>query len=378
MDTPAAPVSPLQPVPNPLLRDMLSLPSPPGHEAPLQSLWAREARKFASRVESDAYGNTWAVIEGAAGHRGPRVLIEAHADEIGLTIRHISDDGFLHIAPLGGSDLEILRARRVTILGLNGPVPGIIGNTATHLRKNDDPGKKTKWPDLFVDIGVSTRDEALAAGVRPGCAAVLDDSPALFGDGLLLGRALDNRVGGWILLRVLEELRAAAPLAATCIAANCVHEEIGGPGARMTAFRLNPDLAIVLDVTHATDTPGIDQREHGRVLLGRGPALTHSPANHPALTARLESVAASLGLPLQHESASRFTGTDTDDIYPSRAGIPSALVSVPLRYMHSPVECASMRDLDAAAALIAAFVRSLAPGERFRVQTGADPAAAAV
>lgn len=363
------------PVEPDILHNLLITPGPPGHEVEVQSIWAREARRFADRVQGDAYGNTWAIIEGTSQKTGPRVMIEAHADEIGLSIRHISEEGFLHVAPLGGSDLEILRARRVVILGRKGPVPGVIGNTATHLRKGEANDKQAKWPDLFVDIGVSNREAALATGVCVGCVAVLDDGPATFGEGLIVGRALDNRIGGYILLKILEELRATAPHAATCIAANCVHEEIGGPGARMTSFRLSPDVALVLDVTHATDTPGIDQREHGRVLLGRGPTLTHSPANHPAVVSRLESIAQALGLQIQHESASRATGTDTDDIYPSRSGVPTALVSIPLRYMHSPVECVSMQDVSAGATLIAAFVNSLESGEYFRIETGADPAA---
>jgi endoglucanase len=355
-----------------LLQDLLTVASPPGHEAAVQRLWVQGARPVADKVESDAYGNTWAVRKGSSGKLGPKVLLEAHADEIAISIRFISDDGFLHIGPLGGSDLEIMRGRRVLILGSSGPVHGIIGNTATHLRKGEQE-KHPKWPDLYIDIGSPNRAHALATGVQIGSAAVLEEGPFEIGEQLICGRGLDNRIGGYILLRVLSLLQAGDSCAATIYAANCVQEEIGGPGSKMAAYRISPDLAIVLDVTHATDTPGIDQREHGRILLGGGPTVTHSPANHPEMVARLTAIAATHEIPLQHESASRSTGTDTDEIYPSRAGIPSALVSLPMRYMHSPVECVHWRDVEATTRLLVAFLRSLGASETFHTETGANP-----
>ncbi len=355
-----------------LLQEMLTVPSPAGAEAPLQRVWAAAASPVATRLESDSYGNTWAVREGT-DPSAPRVLIEAHADEIGLTVRHIADEGFLHVAPMGGADLDLMRGRRVVVLGRSGPVSGILGNTAMHLRKSD-PDARVKWPDLFIDIGASKREEVEALGVRVGSLAVMDDGPFQIGQQLVCGRGIDNRIGGYILIRLLSLLQAAPATPATLYAANCVHEEIGGPGARMTAFRLAPDVAVVLDVTHATDTPGIDQREHGRVLLGGGPTLTHSPANHPLVVSLLEALAVENGIPIQHESASRSTGTDTDDIYPSRGGVPTALVSIPLRYMHSPVETVHWKDVEATSRLLAAFVRALGSDHRFHVDTGASPA----
>lgn len=348
------------------LFDLLATPSPTGFEAEGQKKWTAYVRSFADDVATDAYGSAWATRTGAAGDRStPRVMIEAHADEIGFMVRYVDEHGFLYINRVGGSDVAIARGKRVTILGDAGPVTGVFGNTAIHIRDRKDE-KAPEEHELFVDIGASNRDEVAERGVRVGHPMVYADPVEELAPGRLVGRALDNRIGGFIIAEVMRAL-AAQPerQAATVQAVNAVQEEIGGHGATMTAFRLRPDVALVVDVCHATDSPGISRPKHGDLKLGGGPVLTHGSANHPAVVKRLMALAERHGIEVQHESTSRFTGTDTDSIFRSRSGVPSGLVSVPMRYMHSTVEMVAVEDVERVVALMTAFVRSLEPDETF-------------
>ena len=343
------------------LFDLLRTPSPTGFEAPGQRLWAARARSRADRVESDAYGSAWATRDGD----GPTVLLEAHADEIGFAVKYVTDDGFLRVDRIGGSDQAIARARRLMILGADGPVPGILGNTAIHLRDRKDDEKAPKVEDLFVDVGAKDKDGVAALGVRVGHPAVYADGVEMLTETRVVGRALDNRLGGFVLTQVLGDLEAEAARA-TVVALNAVQEEIGGNGAKMAAYEIDPDVAVVLDVTHATDSPGIEKAKHGEVVLGGGPSVTHGTVNHPAVVARLVEVADAEGIPLQHESSSRFSGTDTDVIFTTKRGVPSALVSIPMRYMHSTVETVDLEDVEHTVRLLAAFARSVTADDSFR------------
>ena len=375
------------------LFDLLRTPSPTGWEAPGQRLWAARASAHATRVESDAYGNAWATLEGTAA-QPPRLLLEAHADEIGFAVKYVTEGGFLRVDRIGGSDHAIARGRRIVVLGADGPVPGIVGNTAIHLRDRSSDEKAPKLEELFVDVGAGDREGVAALGIRVGHPAVYADGPEVLGEGRIVGRALDNRLGGFVLTQVLARLSGAAdapgaktpgakgsgakgsgakgrgkkappPPEATVVALNAVQEEIGGNGAKMAAYRLDPDVAVVLDVTHATDSPGIEKAKHGEVTLGGGPSVTHGTVNHPAVVERLVAVAEAEGIPLQHESSSRYSGTDTDVIFTTRQGIPSALVSIPMRYMHSTVETVDLADVEHTARLLAAFARSVRAGDSF-------------
>jgi endoglucanase len=350
------------------LFELLDTPSPSGFEAAGQRLWAQALRKTADRVESDHYGNAWATLDGLAKDNAPRLMLEAHADEIGFMVNHISDEGFLFITRVGGSDRALTRGRIVRILGDRGEVEGVAGITAIHLRdRNDD--KLPEWHDLYIDIGAKNKEEVGARGIRVGHPAVFAESARMLGENRIVGRALDNRIGGYILARVMARL-AAAPSrpAATVYAVNAVQEEIGGHGARMVSFRLQPTVAVVLDVCHATDSPGISAPKHGLVKLGGGPGLTHGSATHPLVVQRLMEVAGTEGIPLQHEASSLFSGTDTDQIFDTRAGIPSALVSLPMRYMHSTVETIDLADLDAVVRLLTAFVHALSSADTFKME----------
>ena len=348
------------------LLEILSIPSPSGWEKEGQQLWIKNNAPFADRVESDPYGNAWAVLDGSDA-QAPRVMLEAHADEIGFIVRHIDDKGFLAVGPIGGSDRTLASARRIRLFGSKGIVPGVIGNTAIHLRDKANE-KPPEWKDLFIDIGASSAKEVEKLGIRVGTPAIFVDDAIEFAEDRIVGRALDNRIGGFILTLVLEELRAGKkrPLATT-FAANAVQEEVGCRGAQMVAHRIRPSVAIVFDVTHATDTPGISVKENGLVELGTGPTMSHGAANHPLVMQRLIDVAKKLKIPVQHEAVSRSTSTDADVIYTTRDGIPCGLISIPLRYMHSPVETISLADVGHAASLAAGFIRSLQKSDTFHV-----------
>lgn len=349
------------------LIDYLSAPSPTGFEFRGQKIWADYLRKFSDRVESDAYGTAWATLEGS-GKTPKRVMLESHADEIGFMVKMITKDGFLHLDRIGGSDVATARGRRLEIIGDHGPVRGIIGNTAIHIRDRDNE-KAPQVHELYVDIGAASDKEVAKAGIRVGHPAVYAYDAEFLGDKLLLGRALDNRIGGFIIAQVFKKLKARKKRQhATVIAVNAVQEEIGGNGAKMIAHRLMPDAAVVLDVTHATDTPGIDKAKHGDVKLGGGPSITHGTCNHPLMVQRLIEVAKTAGITLQHESSSRYSGTDTDSIFNVGHGIPSALVSLPLRYMHSVVEMANLKDVSQIIDLLTSFVESIGEEDDFYIK----------
>jgi putative aminopeptidase FrvX len=342
---------------------LLNTPSPTGFEEEGQKVWMNYVERVADAVENDAYGNAWATLRGTES--GVSIMIEAHADEIGFMIQNISDDGFLFVTRIGGSDRAIARGKRLKIFGDRGPVLGVIGNTAPHLREKDDE-KVPELHQLFVDIGAKSREEVEHRGVRVGHPAVYTDTAEELLPGRIVGRAIDNRIGGFILSQVLANLsiHGVRPTA-TLFAVNAVQEEIGCKGAQMIAYRLHPSAAIVLDVTHSTDSPGIDKNKHGAVKMGAGPSLTHGTANHPRLVQRLITIAQESEIPIQHEASSRTTGTDTDTIYLTKTGIPSALVSIPLRYMHSTVETLDLNDVERCILLLTNFVRSLHGAEEF-------------
>ena len=347
------------------LFNLLETPSPTGFEMRGQQVWADWIRNHAPEVNCDSYGSTWATLPGKSKRI---VMLEAHADEIGYMIKHIDDRGFIRIDRVGGSDAATARGRRITILGDKGSVSGIIGNTAMHLRRDEAGSEKSPAVhDLWVDVGAANSAEVAALGIRVGHPAVYQDGPLELAHKRLIGRAIDNRIGSYMIAQVMKRVAAGKKKPAfTLVCLNAVQEEIGGNGAIMAAYRLRPDLCLCLDVTHATDTPGIDPAKFGSVKLGAGPSLTHGTANHPHVVQRLIDVAAKAKLPIQHEASSRFTGTDTDKIFHSREGVPSALVSLPLRCMHSVVETAHLDDIQHTIDLLTEFVHSLTEADEFR------------
>jgi putative aminopeptidase FrvX len=348
------------------LFELLRTPSPTGFETPGQRKWAAYVGKHADSVDNDTYGTAWATLKGTA--RKPKsIMLEAHADEIGYIVRYVTEEGFLNLDRIGGSDAATGRGRRIHVFGDKGVVKGIIGNTAIHIRENLANEKAPKIHELYVDVGADSAEEVEKLGIRVGHPAVYADEPEEFAAGRIVSRALDNRIGGFIIAQVMAKLAKVRP-ACTVYCVNAVQEEIGGHGAKMVTYRLMPDVAVCLDVTHATDTPGIKKAIHGDVVLGGGPTVTHGTCNHPNVVERLMQVAKKGKIPLQHESSSRYSGTDTDKIYPVQQGIPSALVSLPLRYMHSSVEVVDLEDVQSVIDILTAFVKSVKPSDDFAIK----------
>lgn len=357
----------LDPKSKTFLLDYLNTPSPTAFEWRGQKKWADYTRGFADTVENDAYGTAWSTIEGSA-KKPKRIMLEAHADEIGFMVKTITKEGFLNLDRIGGSDVATARGRRLDILGDKDVVRGIIGNTAIHIRDRENE-KAPLVHELYVDVGAKNEKEVAEMGIRVGHAAVYADAAEFVGKNLLVGRALDNRMGGFIIAQVLKRLSERKKrISSTVIAVNAVQEEIGGHGAKMVAHRLMPDVAVVLDVTHATDTPGIDKAKHGEVRLGHGPSITHGTCNHPKVVERLMSAAKKSKVELQHESSSRYSGTDTDEIFRVQHGIPSGLISLPLRYMHSVVEMANLKDVEQVIEVLTAFVESVEADDEFVIK----------
>lgn len=341
------------------LKQLLSTPGPSGDEIAAARVWREEARRFADAVRADASGNSLAVLEG----QGPRVLLAGHIDEIGLMVSYIDESGYLSFAAVGGWDAQVLVGQRVRLLGHAGELIGVIGKKPVHLLKPDERGQASTIERMWIDIGANSRDEA-AERVRVGAVAVIDAPLYELPHGRITSRSLDNRVGAFVVLealRLLSEQRPAASVAAVASA----QEELGGAGAAAAAFSFDPQVAIVVDVTFATDHPESDRQQHGDVKLGGGPVLSRGSANSPLVYQRLVEVAERAGIPYSLQINPRYTGTDADVIYRQRSGVATAVVSIPNRYMHSPNEMVQLSDLEQAAQLIAAFVRSIQSASEF-------------
>ncbi len=347
------------------LKRLLNTPGPSGFEAAAARVWRDEAAGFADQVEADVSGNSWAVL-GPGGT--PRVMLAGHIDEIGVMLTHVDDDGFLYLEGIGGWDPQVLVGQRVRLLTREGEVVGVIGKKPIHLIKPDEREKASKLTDLWIDIGARSREEALKRGIRVGDPGVLDTQVVQLGDDLIVSRSIDNRIGAFVVLEALRLLAQGDRPRAQVAAVATAQEEIGysGGGARTAAYRLEPQAAIVVDVTFATDAPGVEKKELGDHKLGGGPVLTRGSAAHPVVFETLAQVAEQEKIPFTIAASPRYSSTDADAIYLSRAGVATGIVSVPNRYMHSPNEMVSLSDLERAAALIAAFVRTLGPETDFR------------
>lgn len=344
------------------LTRLLDAPGPSGFETAPARIWRAEAEGFADEVRSDVHGNCYATVNPGGS---PRIMLAGHLDEIGLMVVHVDEEGFLSFAGIGGWDSQVFVGQRVTILGQAGPVEGVIGKKAIHLMEKDDRDKVSKIEDLWVDIGAKNRKEALAR-VRVGDPGVLTSNVLRLPNGRLSSRSLDNRVGAYVVLEALRRL-AGKRLSAQVTAVGTTQEEIGytGGGARTSATELDAQVAIVVDVTHATDYPGIDKRRHGEYKLGGGPILSRGSAVNAAVFDRLVAAAGREKIPYHVEAAPRMTSTDADNIFTAARGVATGLVSVPLRYMHSPNELVQLEDLDRASRLLAAFARGVKPDTGF-------------
>jgi putative aminopeptidase FrvX len=335
-----------------LLDKLLRARAPSGHEGPAASIW-REAASFAE-LSTDGLGSSIARLGDAA----PLLAVVGHIDEIGLVVTHIDEKGFLWFAPIGGWDPQILVGQRVEVRGPDGLVPGVVGRKPIHLLDGDQRKKVVELKGLHIDVGANDRDEA-AGLVRVGDPVTIAAEPRPLAGERLVSRAMDNRLGAYVALEALRRCQERGSLAGSFAAVAAVQEEIGLFGSRTSAFQLRPDLAVAIDVTHATDAPGIDEKEIGSHPLGSGPAIGRGSTLSPKVFELLVEAAEEAGIEHTISASGRSTSTDADAIQISRAGIPTGLVSIPLRYMHSPVELVDLGDLEATVELIAAFAARL-------------------
>ncbi|MDP1858677.1 MAG: M20/M25/M40 family metallo-hydrolase [Gemmatimonadaceae bacterium] len=337
------------------LKRLLDTPGPSGFETAPARLWREEASSFAE-VSADVMGNSLAAVNAAGG---PVIMLAGHIDEIGVIATYIDDGGLVYIAPIGGWDTQVLVGQRIRFIGRSGDVVGVIGKKPIHLMKLDEREKVSKITDLWVDIGAATKDEALAV-LSVGDAGVVDSRALDLPNNRIASRSIDNRIGAFVVLEALRRY-AERPGVAKVVAVATAQEEIGlhGGGALVAAARVNPQMAIAVDVTFATDHPGPEKKEVGEHKLGGGPVLTRGSVNSPVVFGLLQDTARRLNMPHSLHAAGRNTSTDADFIHLAREGVATALVSVPNRYMHSPNEMVSLDDLDATAELIAETCRAV-------------------
>lgn len=336
------------------LKDLIAAPSPSGFEQPAQRVVRARMEQYADEITTDVHGNVVCV-------KNPdhpfRVMLAGHVDQIGFIVRHINDDGFIYVSAIGGIDASIVPGSRVLIHGKDGPVPGVFGRTAIHLLKSEERGKKLDLDKLFIDIGAKDRD---AAQERVSVAdPVTFDAPFQELDRDLVAAAgFDDKMGTFVCmeaLRILSDRKIACGLHAV----STVQEEIGLRGAQTSCYCINPQAGIAVDVTHASDYPGCDKTKQGDIKLGGGPVIARGPNINPVMGEMLQKTADEKGISVHVAAAARGTGTDANVMQLTRAGVATGLVSVPNRYMHTPVEVISLSDLENAAKLVAETVAKL-------------------
>ncbi|MFB6071631.1 MAG: M20/M25/M40 family metallo-hydrolase [Halobacterium sp.] len=346
------------------LEDLLAAPGPAGYEVEPQRVWVEYVAEFADDVRTDEYGNAVATYRG--GDEAAELAFAGHADEIGFAVASISEDGFLRVEPIGGMDATVSEGTPIRVHTADGPVEGVVGQTAIHLRGHGGDQEAADVTEQHVDIGAADGDHAREL-VEVGDPATPAVGTRDLAGTRLSGRALDNRTGVWV---AAEALRRAAERGVDCTvhAVSTVQEELGTKGARMVAFDLDPDAVVVVDVTHAADNPTYPGDRSSEVALGDGPTVARGAANHPNVVAAMRDAADAAGVDVQVETDGLRTGTDADTFYAERGGIPTLMVGIPNRYMHTPVEVVDTEDVVDAADLLAAFADREADRESFAVE----------
>jgi putative aminopeptidase FrvX len=342
-----------------VLRDLLAARGPSGYETGPAAVWREAAAAFGAEVDTDVVGTPSARVAARGGGDARRLVVMGHIDEIGLIVTHIDDEGFLWFREVGGWDAQILVGQRVVLGTRGGELAGVIGKKPIHLLREEERKKVAEVRDLHIDVGARDGEQAREL-VRVGDVAVIAGDPVELPGGRVASRALDNRLGSFVALEAARLVADAGGAEWELVAVAAAQEETTFGGSRTSAFSLAPDAAIVVDVTHATDAPGIEVKEAGKHPLGSGPVLSRGSTLHPRLFELLHDTAERDSIPFTVEAIGRNTGTDADAVHLSRGGVPTALVSIPLRYMHSPVELVELADVHAAAKLIAAAARTLA------------------
>ena len=340
--------------------------APTGFESSGQKIWLDYLNPYIDEYHVDSYGTAYGVVNPDSDFK---VVIEAHADEISWFVNYINDDGFIYVVRNGGSDHQIAPSKRVNIHTKNGIVKGVFGWPAIHTRKGDKEQSPT-LKNIFIDCGCSSKKEVEEMGIHVGTVITFDDEFTTLNDRYYVGRALDNRMGGFMIAEVARLLKDnAKTLPYGLYIVNAVQEEVGLRGAQMIAERIQPHVAIVTDVTHDTHTPMIDKVQRGDVKTGRGPTITTAPAVHNKLKNLLIQTAKDKEIPFQYEASSRYTGTDTDAFAYSNMGVPSALISLPLKYMHTTVEMCHKEDVSHTIELIYESLQSIPKDMDFRYFT---------
>ncbi|HVP58702.1 MAG TPA: M42 family metallopeptidase [bacterium] len=337
------------------LEKFVNTPSPSGFERPAQQVWRSYVTQFADKVESDVQGNAVGVLNRTGK---PRVMLIGHCDEVGFMVKYVNDQGFIYFGSIGGVDPNIVPAKRVIISTAKGPVKGVIGRTAIHLQDREDEKKTLKLHEMWIDIGAKNKEETLKR-VAIGDPVVFDLGFEILSGDLAVARGFDDKMGAFVVAEALRLLAHEKKLQAAVFGVSSVQEEISFAGALTSAFHIEPSVAIAVDVGNATDTPGISKERHGEVKLGLGPIIDRGSSVSPRVEEALMKVARAKKIPFQVSAAPRWTGTDADAVFKSRGGVACGLLSVPNRYMHTPVEVIHLGDLEQCARLMAAFVLEL-------------------
>jgi len=338
------------------LKRLLDAPAPSGYETAAARAWRTEAETFADKVSADVAGNSIAEVNPGGS---PTIMLDGHIDEIGVIVQYIDDDGYVYIAPIGGWDPQVLVGQRIRFLGASGDVIGVVGKKPIHLMKPDDREHASKFTDLWVDIGALKRDDA-ESRLSVGDPGVIDSHTHDFPNNRIVSRSIDDRIGAFIVLEALRRY-AEKPGAARVVATATTQEEIAwhGGGALICAHCINPQIAIVVDVTFATDHPNVEKKEIGDHKMGGGPIIARGSLVSPVVHTMLRDTARKLKMAHAVHAVGRDTSTNADAIHIAREGVATGLVSIPNRYMHSPNEMVDLADVDNAATLIAEFCRSV-------------------
>ena len=345
----------------PVLRSLLTAPGPSGYESAPSAVWREAASGFAE-VSGDTLGSSVARVRGTGG--GPLLAVVGHIDEIGLIVTHVDDSGFVFFRGVGGWSGEVLRGQRVEILTREGSLAGVVERARQRLRAGQEP-QRTELQDLHIDIGAQNGEDARGL-VRNGDVAVIAGEPVELPNGRAASRSMDNRLGAYIALEAARLVAEAGGAPGDVAAVAAVQEEVGDfGGARAVTFSLEPAIAIAVDVTHSTDVPGGDPKIEGEHGLGSGPAISRGSTINPRVFELLVEAAEAEGIPYTIEVSAGTTNTDMDAMYLSRAGVATGLVSIPLRYMHTPTEIVDLADVEKCARLIAAFAIRLDPHASF-------------
>ncbi len=337
------------------LKTLIEAPSPSGFERPAADIFRGYVADFADEVETNVMGSVHARVAGKG--KGPSVMLAGHIDEIGFMITYITEEGFCFFKEIGGHDPQILPGARVNVHTLDGPLLGVLGRVPVHLLDEEERKKVVKPYKMFIDLGMD--GEKVKKHVRIGDPVTYAVGFKEFGDGCAVSRAFDDKMGAWICAEVLREVSAKGGAEGDLIAAATVQEEIGLRGGKTSAYGVDPDVGLAVEVGHATDYPDVDKRRHGEFKLGEGPIISRGANINPTVFKLLVEAAEDEGIPYQTEGAPRGTGTDANAIQLARGGKAAGLVSVPLRYMHTPTEVLDLDDLENTVSLLVAFVARL-------------------